>query len=216
MVVGGGIAGMQASPGRGCGRLQSLSGGEGDLHRRGHGPTGQDLPHQRLFHLPHLSQAHRGGPASGHRDPDPGRDRQAGGRGGPFHRDSRTRSPAISTPPNATPAAPAPRPARCRCPPSFDEGLGAAPRPPTAIFPRPCPPPSPSRNSTGPPASGPARPTSAPRATCSSSRPANIKNPCSSSWTGCRCPAPSAASAPTPAKATAAARKWTSPWPSAP
>ena len=76
-------AGQPGCRGRG---LQSLSGGAGHLHRRGHGPVGQDLPHQRLFHLSDFPQAHRGGPASGHRDPDPGRNRAAGGRGGPFHR----------------------------------------------------------------------------------------------------------------------------------
>ncbi len=53
---------------------------------------------------------------------------------------------------------------------------GAEPkaRPFTASIPRPFPPPSPSRSSTGPPASGPARPISAPRATSSSSRSTNI------------------------------------------
>ena len=51
MLVGGGIAGMQA----------------------GHGPAGQDLSHQRLFHVNYLAQTGRGRPASEYRIAHPRR-----------------------------------------------------------------------------------------------------------------------------------------------
>ena len=56
MVVGGGIAGMQASLDL-ADRILRLSGGKECRHRRQDGPVGQDLPHQRLRHVNYLAQA---------------------------------------------------------------------------------------------------------------------------------------------------------------
>ena len=69
-----------------------------------------------------------------------------------------TGNPATSTRPSATPAAPAPRSVRCCCRPLLTRAWGSA-TPRSAIFPRRCPAPLPSRSLTGPPASGPAPPT---------------------------------------------------------
>jgi len=46
MVLGGGIAGVQAAL-----DLAGLGYYEEGLYRRGNGTTGQDIPHQRLFHM---------------------------------------------------------------------------------------------------------------------------------------------------------------------
>ena len=55
-------------PGPGKRRFLRPPGGEKIGHRRRHGPVGQDLPHQRLFHVYHLSQAGGMRPSPEHRD----------------------------------------------------------------------------------------------------------------------------------------------------
>jgi len=55
MVVGGGIAGMQASLDLADSGFFCPSGGKNPCHRRGYVSTGQDLPHQRLRHVNHLA-----------------------------------------------------------------------------------------------------------------------------------------------------------------
>ena len=62
MVVGGGIAGMQASLDIGNAGHTCLSGGTPDHHRRPHAPVRQDLPHPGLRRLHRHPQDGRGGP----------------------------------------------------------------------------------------------------------------------------------------------------------
>ena len=67
MVVGGGIAGMQAALDlANSGYYVYLLEKSPSIGGR-HVPTGQDLPHQRLCHVNYLPQTGRGRPASEHR-----------------------------------------------------------------------------------------------------------------------------------------------------
>jgi hypothetical protein len=59
LVVGGGIAGIQAALEIADSGKKSLPGGEGTIHRRAYGPVRQDLPHTGLFGL--YSNAQDGG-----------------------------------------------------------------------------------------------------------------------------------------------------------
>ena len=81
MVVGAGIAGMQAS-------LDLANSGyyvylvESPLRRGSDVPIGQDLPYKRLRDVSHLAQTGRGRPASEHRASHPFRgDKRFRGRG---------------------------------------------------------------------------------------------------------------------------------------
>ena len=67
MVVGAGIAGMQASLDLANSGLQGLPGGQVADHRRDDVPAGQDLSDQRLCHVSDLTQTGRGRPAPEHR-----------------------------------------------------------------------------------------------------------------------------------------------------
>ena len=67
MVVGGGIAGIQASLDLADSGLPRRSGRTAFGHRRCHVPVGQDLSHQRLLHVHHLPQAGGSRPPSEHR-----------------------------------------------------------------------------------------------------------------------------------------------------
>ncbi len=77
MVVGGGIAGMQASLDLADQGYQGLPGRGQVRHRRTHGPARQDLPHQRLRHVHHLPQAGGDRPPPEHRSARRHRGRRA-------------------------------------------------------------------------------------------------------------------------------------------
>ena len=71
MVIGGGVAGIQASLDMADAGYQGLSGRADRQHRRPHGSNRQDFPYHGLFHLHTCPQDERSGPPSEHRTDDP-------------------------------------------------------------------------------------------------------------------------------------------------
>ena len=161
-------------PGPGQLRLLRPPGGDQAGHRRGHGPAGQDLPHQRLLHVHHLPQAGGMRPASEHRDPYPDRGAGHQRRAGQLHG-----HPEEGAPLRGPGQVHRLRGLRQRLPGDHagrvQRRAWPTGRRPTASIPRPSPRPSASRSWTGPPAPSPARRRSTSRATCSSSRWASTR-----------------------------------------
>ena len=94
LVVGGGIAGIQASldlanAGFFVYLVEKASG-----YRRGDAPVGQDLSHQRLLHVHHFPQVGGLRQSSQYRDPGPRRDARPQRLPGALHRQGRGSLPA--------------------------------------------------------------------------------------------------------------------------
>ena len=138
LVIGGGIAGIQAALDIADGGGRGGPRGEGALHRRAHEPAQRDLPHPRLLPV-HPHAAHGGGlPAPQHQALHYSELESLEGYIGNFKVTIRRKARSVDET-SATAAARAPRFApRRRSPASSTRGWASAPRS-TCPSPRPCP-----------------------------------------------------------------------------